>query len=633
MTRNSKAMLTAWVAALAVAVAPAAALALCGDLNNDGVVNSADVSILAQCTGAGCPALPPPGICGTGNVADCGDVFNEGSSAFTTPDGADLAALTDTVAGLSTLHDLCVAETAATCPGAAISTGISTSTHWGPAPCTVMVTDTVLVSTPTGSPTTVLTIDPGVLIKGQAGSPNPAAIIILAKAHISAIGKVNNPIVMTSTNLAGSRASADHGGLMINGQAQVNRPGCVNFSEGVPAPYGGCINNDNSGIVTFFRSEFSGRVFTPNNELNSFTMNGVGSRTVINHVQALNGADDCIEWFGGTVNTDHMVCVATGDDGFDSQLGTVGNMQFGVAVYRQGNYSSGANGDNGFEQDNSEFGFDDQPRSNPSMCNVTIVGDPSGTGNTDGAGWLARRGAGGNVANSIMMGFLQGAFRMTEAATANIACVNTTTLRNQDTCAGGSNAGGACTSNGDCPGGLCEHPNLRLRSSVAYGNGGAPHCSATTGMACLNNNDCPLGETCSLANRTTHCSGTTTSPCSGCDFYAYENTNEGALPASGSNAVNPGLQVASDYFTRTCTVATGVCPSAYSFNPTFTGSPPSPIDCRTLSDSAAGFFKSNAVLQADFIGAIKPGSSPGQGIQQDWVADGFAQGWLSFTYK
>ena len=44
----------------------------------------------------------------------------------------------------------------------------------------------------------------------------------------------------------------------------------------------------------------AGVEITPNNELNSFVFNGVGDQTVIEYIQAHRGADDGIEFFGGT---------------------------------------------------------------------------------------------------------------------------------------------------------------------------------------------------------------------------------------------------------------------------------------------------------------------------------------------
>jgi hypothetical protein len=597
MTNTLRKMLAVCAVSLAIASAPAIARAACGDLNNDGSVNSADVSILAQCVGSACPGTVTPGpLCGTGSASACADVFNEGAPAFSAPNLTDLATLQDSVAGLLTLHDLCQPEIAATCPGGTISSSISTSTHWGPAPCTVTIDNTILVETPAGAPTTVLTIDPGVVIKGTAGSPNPSALIVLAGARLSARGTPTDPIIFTSTAAVGSRASQDTGGVMLNGRSTVNRPNCTNFSEGVPEPYGGCINNDSSGIVTYLRSEFGGRLFTPNNELNSFTMNGVGSRTVVNHVQGHHGADDCIEWFGGTVNTSFMVGTGCGDDGLDWQLGTTGNLQFGVILQRQANMSGGSNGSNGLEADNSEFGFNDQPRSHPTLCNVTLIGDPTGATNTSGSGWLNRRGNGGILANSVVTGFLQSGARMTEGPTSDVACASTVALRDPNTCIGGANHALACTGPGDCPGGTCEEAVGRIKSSVFYGNGN----NTSTG--------------------TTHCSSSGTTRCSGCEWYGLEVAGEGVVPATGVNTVNPNYQVAADYWNVTCTPGTGVCPSFYTVTPSFSGGTvPTAIDCRTLSDSAAGFFQTTS-----YVGAFDPSGGP-----SGWLTSP----WISFDYK
>jgi hypothetical protein len=60
-----------------------------------------------------------------------------------------------------------------------------------------------------------------------------------------------------------------------------------------------------------------GKLFTPDNELNAFTMNGIGSQSQFNFIQGHAGKDDCIEWFGGTINMNHLVSSACADDGLD----------------------------------------------------------------------------------------------------------------------------------------------------------------------------------------------------------------------------------------------------------------------------------------------------------------------------
>ena len=41
------------------------------------------------------------------------------------------------------------------------------------------------------------------------------------------------------------------------------------------------------------------------NELNGITFGGVGSGTTVDYVQVHNNADDCVEFFGGTVDVKH----------------------------------------------------------------------------------------------------------------------------------------------------------------------------------------------------------------------------------------------------------------------------------------------------------------------------------------
>jgi hypothetical protein len=64
-------------------------------------------------------------------------------------------------------------------------------------------------------------------------------------------------------------------------------------------------------------------------------------------------------------------------------------------------------GDKGIEADNSEFDFQAQPRSNPTLANITLVGTnppTAGAGTTNiGVHW--RRGTAGTIVNSVVMGF------------------------------------------------------------------------------------------------------------------------------------------------------------------------------------------------------------------------------------
>jgi len=69
--------------------------------------------------------------------------------------------------------------------------------------------------------TNTLTVEAGVTCYGMPGTP-PGMLVIRRNANISAVGTVDSPIVFTSANPVGTRARGDWGGVIINGNAQIN---------------------------------------------------------------------------------------------------------------------------------------------------------------------------------------------------------------------------------------------------------------------------------------------------------------------------------------------------------------------------------------------------------------------------
>jgi hypothetical protein len=63
---------------------------------------------------------------------------------------------------------------------------------------------------------------------------------------------------------------------------------------------------------------------------NVITFGGVGSGTIVDYVQVHKGADDAIEFFGGTVNVRHIVLDQYDDDGLDTDEGYSGSIQFAI---------------------------------------------------------------------------------------------------------------------------------------------------------------------------------------------------------------------------------------------------------------------------------------------------------------
>jgi hypothetical protein len=217
--------------------------------------------------------------------------------------------------------------------------------------------------------------------------------------------------------------------VVLNGAAPVNCPGGECLAEGlVGVPFGGNNPDDSSGVLRYARIEFSGIELSPDNELNIFTQNGIGRGTTIDHIQANVGFDDCIEWFGGTVKEHHLVASGCGDDMFDWQLATTVSVQYGLGIDRQ-TFLQAGNGNNGYEGDNNENGFDLLPRSNPNFCNMTLIGTKAQPSASGGSGALLRRGTAGKIMNTIFENFFTRAVTVNDNATTQQACTGASTLK------------------------------------------------------------------------------------------------------------------------------------------------------------------------------------------------------------
>ena len=142
-------------------------------------------------------------------------------------------------------------------------------------------------------------------------------------------GTPDAPIIMSSDAAIGSRARGQWGGLIINGSAPTNQG--VTFGEGDTGAFGGNNPSDSSGTLRYVRLEFAGIEFSPDNELNGIAFQGVGSGTIVDHVQVHMNQDDGIEMFGGTVNLKYVLVTGARDDSFDWTDGWTGKGQFWVA--------------------------------------------------------------------------------------------------------------------------------------------------------------------------------------------------------------------------------------------------------------------------------------------------------------
>lgn len=268
-----------------------------------------------------------------------------------------------------------------------------------------------------GGSETVLTIEPGTTILGE--SSTTGTLIIRRGAQIVANGTREAPIVFTSSNAPGERAPGDWGGVIINGRAPINgcdEPPCEAFGEGGTGFFGGDDPEDNSGVLRYIRIEFAGKLLSPDNELNGLALQGVGRGTVVEFIQVHRGADDGVEFFGGTVNFKYILTTAIEDDNLDWVLGWQGKGQYFIAQQWPGF------GDNGIEADNNGGDNAALPRSKPTLCNLSLVGSPESE--KSDYGMLIREGTAANISSAIMVGWNDACFNLDQAETFNNAATS-----------------------------------------------------------------------------------------------------------------------------------------------------------------------------------------------------------------
>jgi hypothetical protein len=246
-----------------------------------------------------------------------------------------------------------------------------------------------------------LTINPGAVIKATTGAD--VYVAIMQGGKIMAEGTSSNPIVFTSNSATPN--PGDWGGLIVLGKAPINSVSggdATSTSEIGGLPYGGSVADDNSGILKYLRIEYSGGAADASSENNGFSFYGVGSGTTIEFIQAFEGKDDGVEFFGGTVNASFISVIGAQDDSVDWTEGFTGTLTNVYIEHRQ-SHDKGIEGD-GF---NTDIGNNSDPIfwSAPTIINMTINGN--GSSNENEAVRL-RAGTRALFTNVLISGFAEG---------------------------------------------------------------------------------------------------------------------------------------------------------------------------------------------------------------------------------
>ena len=159
-----------------------------------------------------------------------------------------------------------------------------------------------------------LTIEPGTIIKGEAGTgANATALLVARGGKLIADGDADAPIIFTSVAdeitpadiAAGNFGSPNldptinglWGGVIVLGKARIsasNEDSGEDLTEvqieGIPTSdpnglYGGSDDADNSGIIRYISIRHGGANIGAGNEINGLTLGGVGNGTVVEHIE------------------------------------------------------------------------------------------------------------------------------------------------------------------------------------------------------------------------------------------------------------------------------------------------------------------------------------------------------------
>ena len=249
-----------------------------------------------------------------------------------------------------------------------------------------------------------LHIESGTTIIGD----NPTDFLVISRgSQIVANGTANAPVTMTAVDdVLGNIADPANtqglwGGLVINGNAPINdcpegatggTVDCTKEGEANSGLFGGADPNDSSGKLNYVLVKFAGSNVDPENQLNGIAFQGVGDGTEVDYIEVYNNLDDGVEFFGGTVNAKHVVLVGNADDSLDWTDGWTGAIQY--LHIEQTDQA----GDNMIEADNREGDEQATPISEPTLANMTMVGNPGERA------IRLRRGTGLHLYNSMVSG-------------------------------------------------------------------------------------------------------------------------------------------------------------------------------------------------------------------------------------
>ncbi len=205
-----------------------------------------------------------------------------------------------------------------------------------------------------------LTIPEGTKIKAASGGSG-VYIAVLRGGKINVQGTAENPVLMSTE----SGKNGGWGGLVICGEATTTA-GTNAQAEIGGFEYGGTNNEDNSGSINYLIIKGSGAQINAESQYNGLSLYAVGSKTAISNVAVIDGSDDGIEFFGGTVSASNLYMKNLEDDSIDWTEGWNGTLTNTYIYHDVTGFSTALEGD--------------KVNNNPKFINLTAISTVGGIG-------------------------------------------------------------------------------------------------------------------------------------------------------------------------------------------------------------------------------------------------------------
>jgi alpha-tubulin suppressor-like RCC1 family protein len=251
----------------------------------------------------------------------------------------------------------------------------------------------------------VLVTDGGTLIieAGARIEARPGVFLDVTRlGRVVAAGTALQPIVLSCTSEP--QYEGCWGGLTLRGAGALNFgsltspaargngvAGCLESASGT-AGYGGCDPADSSGVLQYVRVEYAAK---------GLQLLGVGAGTLIDFVQVNRSAGDGLTVVGGSADLSHLFLTANQGYGLSWRSGWRGRGQF-ISV--QQDAATNLGGISGSNEGATASTFSGEPRSAPTLLNVTLIAPPPAMAPV-GDGPVAihlRRGTAGVIRNVLI---------------------------------------------------------------------------------------------------------------------------------------------------------------------------------------------------------------------------------------